>query len=149
MPALLGLSPRRRQRRGFTMNRKAMPTTTRLMPMPISPVSSSLRRPRRSMKAMAIRGGEHIDAADRPRGHRRLRRLRDKAGGGKDLVGIVDDRVDAGDLLEDSEPDPDHQRTPPFAREDLAPGGAVAFLAQSRLDGVEAWLEVDARANLG
>jgi hypothetical protein len=88
--------------------------------------------------------GEDVDAADRPGGHRRLRRLCDKAGGAKDLVGVVDDRVDAGDLLEDGEPDSDQQRTPPLVMKHLAPGGAAALPAQRRLDGVEACLEVDA-----
>ena len=40
---------------GAAINRKAIPTAARLIAMPISPESSSLRRPGRSTKAMAIR----------------------------------------------------------------------------------------------
>ena len=55
---------------------------------------------------------KHIDRADRPGGSCGLRRRRREAGRREDLIGIIDDRVDAGDLLQDCEAQADLQRRP-------------------------------------
>ena len=54
--------------------------------------------------------GQHVDPADRPGGGRRLVGRGGEPGRGEDLVGVVDDGVDPGDLLEHRQPDADHQR---------------------------------------
>ncbi len=66
-------------------------------------------------------GREHVDGADRPGGGLGLRSGRREAGGGEDVVGIIDDRVDAGDLLQDCEAEADFQRRPPARREHVPP----------------------------
>ena len=53
--------------------------------------------------------GQHVHRADRPRGGRGLVCGRVEPGGGEDLVRVVDDRVDAGELLEDREADTEHR----------------------------------------
>ena len=50
----------------------------------------------------------------------RVARGRREAGGGEDAVGIIDDRIDAGNLLQDCEAEADFQR-PPARREHVPP----------------------------
>ena len=65
---------------------------------------------------------KHIGSADRPGGGLCLRFRRGEARLGEDIVGIIDDRIDAGDLLEHGEPRGNHEGLAPGGREDGAPG---------------------------
>ena len=58
---------------------------------------------------------------------------RGEAGGGEDVVGIVDDRVDAGDLLQDRKPEADFERRPPARLEHVGPRRCFVLGAQRRL----------------
>jgi hypothetical protein len=80
---------------------------------------------------------DYVDCADRPGGGLGLRRGGRKACGGEDVVGIIDDRVDAGDLLQDCEAEADFQRRPPAGREHVPPRRHFVLGAQRRLDGRE------------
>ena len=118
-----------------------MPTTARLAPMPTSPTINSLRRPILSMKAIAI----SVASTFTPpitQSVTRARCLGREAGRRENLVGVVDDRVDAGDLLEHRQPDRDHQRPPPLRMEKLAPASGIGVLRERGLDGVEPGLDV-------
>jgi hypothetical protein len=53
------------------------------------------------------------------------------------LVRVVDDRVDAGNLLKDREPERHDKRAPPFAMEDLAPRRGLVVLAQRQFHGIQ------------
>ena len=61
-------------------------------------------------------GREHVDAADGPGRRIGLGGGRREPRGGENLVGVVDDRVDAGDLLQDRKPEADFERRPPARR---------------------------------
>ena len=50
------------------------------------------------------------------------RRLCLEAGRAENLVGVVNDGVDARYLLEDCKSQPDHERAAPLAAKDFAPG---------------------------
>ncbi len=79
------------------------------------------------------RGGD-VHAADCPGGHRRPRRLGGEAGGGENLVGVIDDRVDAGDLLKDRQAQRDDQRAGAIRGRISRPRCRLLVLQQGRLD---------------
>ena len=68
-------------------------------------------------------GGHHVDAPDGPQGGQALAGGIVEAGGGEDGVGVVDDGVDAGQLLEHGQHAGHHEGPAPLLGEDLAPAG--------------------------
>ena len=66
-------------------------------------------------------GGEHVDCADRPQRRQALAVGGVEAGRGEDRVGVVDDGVDAGQLLQHRERAGDDQRLAPCLGEHLTP----------------------------
>ena len=91
-------------------------------------------------------GREHVDRADPPGGGLGLLRGRRIARGGEDAVRVIDDGVDAGELLQDGKPKADHQRRSPAPCKDLTPGRRFDLSAQRLRDRREPRLGVMLRA---
>ena len=73
---------------------------------------------------------EHVDRADPPGRGLGLLCGRRIARGGEDAVRVIDDGVDAGELLQDGKPKADDQRRSPARRKDLPPGRRFDLGAQ-------------------
>ena len=93
--------------------------------MPAAPMSSSVLRPSLSMTLMPMMVNDEVGEADGDG----LLVARDlaEAGGGKDVVQVVEDGVDAGELIECADGDGEKERVAVLPAEDGLVRGGVLF----------------------
>ena len=89
--------------------------------MPTEPTSRSGLPPEAVHPGHRHEGGNHVDRPDGQQRGQALTGRRGESGSSEDLVGVVDDGVDTGELLEHGQHDTDDQRSPPRGGEHLPP----------------------------